>query len=88
MSGWELRKKVWNLIEEVIKKRKTCLEVINGNKYLRNQWLDIKKGILQSDTYPPVGFCCTDITVMMLLKESAKWAHQVKERLNIRPVYL
>ena len=28
-----------------------------------------KKGFLQGDTYP-VGFCCTEIPVMMFLEES------------------
>ena len=32
--------------------------------------IDIKKGFVQSDTYSPVGFCCTEIPVMMLLEES------------------
>ena len=48
-----------------------------------------KKGFLQGDTYP-VGFCCTEIPVMMFLEESdvTKWAHHVKERLNAHTVYL
>ena len=54
----------------VIKKSKTCLEVRNGNKLLRSWWIDIKKGLLQGDTYSPVGFCCTKMPVMMLLEES------------------
>ena len=32
--------------------------------------MDIKKGFLQGDTYSPVGFCHTEIPVMMLLEES------------------
>ena len=76
--GWVLRvyewmgveRKVWNVIKEVINKWKTRLEVKNGNKLLRSRWLDIKKGFLKDDTYSPVGFCCTEIPIMMLFEES------------------
>ena len=53
-----------------MKKWKTRLEVRNGNKLLNRRWIDIKKEFLQSDTYYPVGFCCTETPVMMLLEKS------------------
>ena len=39
-----------------------------GQKW--EQWIDIKKGFLQGDTYSPVGFLCTEIPATMLLEES------------------
>ena len=65
-----IERKVQNVMEEVIKKWKTLLEVRNGSKLLWTRWVNIKKEFLQEDTYTPVGFCCLEITVMMLLKES------------------
>ena len=52
--------------------------------------MDIKKGFLQGDTYSPVGFCHTEIPVMMLLEESDGYqmGPQGKERLNAHTVYL
>ena len=61
-----IERKVPNVIEEVMQKWKAHLEVRNGNKLLRSQWIDIKKGFLQGDTYSPVGFCCTETPVMLL----------------------
>ena len=61
-----INRKVWNVIEEEMKKWKTRLEVRNKNKLLRSRWMDIKKGFLQGDTYSPFGFCCTEIPVMLL----------------------
>ena len=76
-----IERKVPNVIEEVMQKWKAHLEVRNGNKLLRSQWIDIKKGFLQGDTYSPVGFCCTEIPVMLLEDSDCyKRAHQVKER--------
>ena len=64
-----IERKVRNVIEEVMKKWKTLLEIRNGNKLLRSWWIDIKRRILQGDTNFPVGYCCTDIPVMMLLEK-------------------
>ena len=63
-------KKVCNVIKEVMKKWKTCLEVRNGNKSLRSQCIDMEEGFLQGITYSPVRFCCTKIPVILLLEES------------------
>ena len=68
-----IERKVRYGIEEIMKKWETCLEVRNGNKLLRSRWVDIKKGFLQGNTYTPVGFCCTEIPVMMFVEESDGW---------------
>ena len=44
--------------------------VRKGNKLLRKQWINIKNGFSQGDAYSPVGSCCTEIPVMMLLEDS------------------
>ena len=65
-----IERKVRNVIEEIMKKWKTRLEVRNGNKLLRSRWIDINKGFLQGDTYSLSEFCCTEIPVMMFFEES------------------
>ena len=61
MDGNREKSPECNQIEEVMRKWKTSLEVRNGKKLLRSQWIDIN-----GDAYSLVGFCCTEMLVMLL----------------------
>ena len=58
------------LISQLMDGWKVRFEVIDGGNKITSRWIDIKKGFLQGDTFSPVGFCCTEIPIMMLLEES------------------
>ena len=61
---------VIKLIAELMCKWKTRLEVWNGSEKVTSRWIQILCGFLQGDSYSPVGFCITEITVCILLQHS------------------
>ena len=61
---------VIKLIEELMDKWKTRLEIWNGNEKVTSRWLNITCGFLQGDSYSPVGFCISEIPVCILLQHS------------------
>ena len=65
-----IAEKVRKVIGELTKRWKTHLEVKVGYTIMKSRWINIKKRFLQSDTFFPVGFCSTEIPVMMLLEET------------------
>ena len=75
---WMLRVYKWmgfpkvlcNVIEELMKRWKTRLELNTRKKTITSRWIEIKKGFLQGDSFSPVGFCLTEVPVMMLLEET------------------
>ncbi len=62
--------KVIKLIEELMGKWKTRLEIWNGGKKMTSRWIQMLCGFLQGDSYSPVGFCITEIPVCILLQHS------------------
>ena len=60
---------VCRVIEELMRKWKTRLEVwVNGKKGISG-WVKIKTGFLQGDSYSAVGFCLTEVPVCVLLSK-------------------
>ena len=53
-----------------MKRSKTRLEVWDENNKSVSRWINITCGILQGDSYSPVGFCLTEIPVCILLSET------------------
>ena len=62
--------KVRKVIEELMKRWRIHLEVKAGNTMMKSRWINIKKEFLQGYTFSSVGFCCTEMPVMMLLEET------------------
>ena len=58
------------VLEELMKKWKTRLEVWDDNKKCVSRWINIFCGFLQGDSYSPVGFCLTEIPVCILLSQT------------------
>ena len=63
------REIVW-LIEQLMRKLKTRLEVWNEGEKMTSRWMEILYGFLQGDSYSPVEFCITEIPVCKLLQQS------------------
>ena len=63
-------KQLIQLIEQLMSKWKTRLEVWNDGEKMMSRWIDISCGFLQGDSYSPVGFCISEITVCKLLQQS------------------
>ena len=61
---------VIRLIEELMSKWKTRLEIWNGSEKVTSRWIRILCGFLQGDSYSPVGFCISEIPVCILLQHS------------------
>ena len=61
-------KSVCKVIEQLMVRWKTRLEVFDQGKKVVSRWIEIKRGFLQGDSYSPVGFCLTEIPVAMLLE--------------------
>ena len=49
---------------------KTNLEVNDGGEIRTSRWIRTLKGLLQGDSYSPVGFCLTEMPNVMLLDET------------------
>ena len=49
---------------------KTKLEVNDGGEIKTSTWIKILKGLLQGDSYSPVGFCLTEMPIAMPLDET------------------
>ena len=62
--------KVLQVIRDIIKGWKTRLEVKDDGKIKVSRWINIRKGFLQGDSYPPMGFCLTEVLVAMLLEQT------------------
>ena len=61
-------KNVTALLKALMVKWKTRLEVWNDGQKQVSRWIQIVCGFLQRDSYSPVGFCLTEVTVCKLLK--------------------
>ena len=58
------------VLQELMKRWKTRLEVWDDNKKWVSRWINISCGFLQGDSYSPVGFCLTEIPVCILLSQT------------------
>ena len=54
---YEWIKQLIQLIEQLMSKWKTQLEVWNDGEKMMSRWIDISCGFLQGDSYSLVGFC-------------------------------
>ena len=61
---------VIRLIQELMSKWKTRLEIWNGSEKMTSRWIRILCGFLQGDSYSPVGFCISEIPICILLQHS------------------
>ena len=61
-------KSVCKVIEQLMVRWRTRLEVFDQGKKVVSRWIKIKRGFPQGDSYSPVGFCLTEIPIAMLLK--------------------
>ena len=62
--------RVVNVIIKLMEGWKTKLEVTENEKTLTSGTINIRKGLLQGDSYSPVGFCLTEVQVAMLIEET------------------
>ena len=75
---WMLRVYMWiglsdnviTLLSSLMRKWKTRLEICKDGKKSISGWINIMCGFLQGDSYSPVGFCLSEISVCKLLQES------------------
>ena len=75
---WMIREYEWigiprsviKLIEELMRKWKTRLEIWRDDEEMTSRWVQILCGFLQCDSYSPVGFCISEIPVCILLQHS------------------
>ena len=65
-----IQEKVVKVLIKLMKGWKTRLEVTQNGKVKTSRLLNILKGFLQGDSYAPVGFCLTEVSVSMLLEET------------------
>ena len=61
---------VIQLIDKLMCKWKTRLEIWNGGKKMTSRWIHVLCGFLQRDSYSPVGFCISEVPVCILLQKS------------------
>ena len=64
----EIPKSVCKVIEQLMMRWRTRLEVFDQGKKVVSRWIEIKGGFLQGDSYSPVGFCLTGIPIVSLLE--------------------
>ena len=62
--------KVVQVIQQLMCRWKTRLEVIAKGKKETSRWINIRRGFLQGDSFSPVGFCLTEVPVSMLIEQS------------------
>ena len=58
------------VMEQLMCKWKTRLEVTAEGKTKTSRWIKTRKGFLQRDSFLPVGFCFTEVPVAMLIEQS------------------
>ena len=58
------------VLQALMKKWKTRLEVWDESKKYVSRWINISCGFLQGDSYSPVGFCLTEIPICILLSQT------------------
>ena len=63
------RNVVW-LMQELMSKWKTRLEIWNDSEKMTSRWTRILCGFLQGDSYSPVWFCISEIPICILLQHS------------------
>ena len=63
-------KQLIQLTEQLMNQWKTRLEVWNDGEKMMSRWIDISCGLLEGDSYSPVGFCISEIPVCKLLQQS------------------
>ena len=63
-------KKLINVLKQLMDGWKTRLEVNDGGEIKTSRWVRILKGFLQGDSYLPVGFCLTKVSIAMLLDDT------------------
>ena len=68
---------VTRLIQELMSKWNTGLEIWNGSEKMTSRWIRILCGLLQGDSYSPVGFCIREIPIDILLQHS--WGYRMGE---------
>ena len=70
-------KSVCKVIEQLMVRWKTRLEVFDQGKKVVSRWIEIKRGFQQGDSCSPVGFCLTEIPIATLLEgsEGYRMAH-------------
>ena len=61
--------KVVYVIVKLMEGWKTRLDVTEDGKVLTSRKINIRKGILQGDSYSPVEFCLTEVPISMLIEE-------------------
>ena len=61
---------VITLMRELMRKWKTRLEIWNDGEKKIIRWINVLCGFLQGDSYSPLGFCLTEITVCNLLQDT------------------
>ena len=66
--------KVVSVIVKLIEGWKTRLELTADGKVLTSRKSNIRKGFLKGDSYSPVGFCLTEVSISMLIKEADGYA--------------
>ena len=59
---------VIRLIQELMSKWKTRLEIWNRSEKMTSRWIRILCRFLQGDSYSPVGFCISEISICILLQ--------------------
>ena len=70
VSQWMgVPEKVVYVIVKLMEGWKTRLDVTEDGKVLTSRKINIRKGILQGDSYSPVGFCLTEVPISMLIEE-------------------
>ena len=58
------------LLQELMKKWKTRLEMWSNGKKSLNRWRKILCEFLQGDSYSPIGFCLAEVPVCRLIKNT------------------
>ena len=70
VSQWMgVPEKVVYVIVKLMEGWKTRLDVTEDGKVLTSRKINIRKGILQGDSYSPVEFCLTEVPISMLIEE-------------------
>ena len=62
--------KLINVLKQLMDGWKTKIEVNDGGEIKTSRWIRILKGFLEGDSYSPVGFCVTEMPIVMLLDEA------------------
>ena len=65
--------KVIKVISNLMKLRKTRLEIWSKGKKMKIRWINIACGFLKGDSYSPVTFCISEIPVCQLLQHSREY---------------